>query len=176
LPNCCPPENRRRAFLACLPGLALCAGPTAAAPTRVEPFDAESWAEWPRQVTARNQPLMVVFSATWCAVCPQLIDRLAADPRRRRRGVPLWVVMTDLAPGENDARLLASPHYHVADRLLAHRPRPPSRTPGCAAPWPAEGHRHVCQITSAGGGKLVSASSPVAGVVEIHEMSMDGNT
>jgi hypothetical protein len=32
------------------------------------------------------------------------------------------------------------------------------------------------KITSATGGKLVSASSPVAGVVEIHEMSMDGNT
>jgi hypothetical protein len=32
------------------------------------------------------------------------------------------------------------------------------------------------KITSANGGKLVSASSPVAGVVEIHEMSMDGNT
>jgi copper(I)-binding protein len=32
------------------------------------------------------------------------------------------------------------------------------------------------QITSARGGKLVSGSSPVAGVVEIHEMSMDGNT
>ena len=31
------------------------------------------------------------------------------------------------------------------------------------------------QITSAGGGKLVSASSPVAQVVEIHEMVMDGN-
>lgn len=31
------------------------------------------------------------------------------------------------------------------------------------------------QITSTAGGKLVSASSPVAGVVEIHEMSMDGN-
>ena len=30
-------------------------------------------------------------------------------------------------------------------------------------------------LTSAGGGKLVSASSPVAGVVEIHEMSMDGS-
>lgn len=29
-------------------------------------------------------------------------------------------------------------------------------------------------ITSTGGGRLVSASSPVAGVVEIHEMSMDG--
>ncbi len=30
-------------------------------------------------------------------------------------------------------------------------------------------------ITSAKGGKLVSASSPVAGVVEIHEMAMEGN-
>ena len=31
------------------------------------------------------------------------------------------------------------------------------------------------QITSKAGGKLVAASSPVAGVVEIHEMAMDGN-
>jgi copper(I)-binding protein len=31
------------------------------------------------------------------------------------------------------------------------------------------------QIVSAGGGKLVSAASPLAGVVEIHEMAMDGN-
>jgi len=31
-------------------------------------------------------------------------------------------------------------------------------------------------ITSAGGGKLLSASSPAAGVVEIHEMKMDGST
>lgn len=31
------------------------------------------------------------------------------------------------------------------------------------------------QITSATGGKLVSASSPVAGLVEIHEMKMEGN-
>lgn len=32
------------------------------------------------------------------------------------------------------------------------------------------------QITAPGGGKLLSASSPAAGVVEIHEMSMDGST
>ena len=32
------------------------------------------------------------------------------------------------------------------------------------------------QLTSVAGGKLVSASSPAAGVVEIHEMKMDGNT
>lgn len=31
------------------------------------------------------------------------------------------------------------------------------------------------RITSAGGGRLVSGSSPVAGVVEIHEMAMDNN-
>lgn len=31
------------------------------------------------------------------------------------------------------------------------------------------------QLTSTGGGKLVSASSPVAGIVEIHEMAMEGN-
>ena len=31
------------------------------------------------------------------------------------------------------------------------------------------------QITSVAGGKLVSVSSPVAGVVEVHEMTMDGN-
>jgi hypothetical protein len=32
------------------------------------------------------------------------------------------------------------------------------------------------QISSAAGGKLLSASSPAAGVVEIHEMAMDGTT
>lgn len=31
-------------------------------------------------------------------------------------------------------------------------------------------------ITSAKGGRLVSASTPVAGLVEIHEMKMDGDT
>lgn len=32
------------------------------------------------------------------------------------------------------------------------------------------------QVTSAKGGRLVSASTPVAGVVEIHEMRMEGST
>lgn len=32
------------------------------------------------------------------------------------------------------------------------------------------------QLSSAQGGKLVSAASPAAGIVEIHEMAMDGNT
>jgi VCBS repeat-containing protein len=32
------------------------------------------------------------------------------------------------------------------------------------------------KITSASGGKLVAASSPAAGVVEVHEMAMEGTT
>lgn len=32
------------------------------------------------------------------------------------------------------------------------------------------------QLNSAAGGKLISVSSPAAGVAEIHEMKMDGNT
>jgi hypothetical protein len=32
------------------------------------------------------------------------------------------------------------------------------------------------KITSVAGGKLVAGSSPIAGVVEIHEMSMEGST
>ena len=45
---------------------------------------------------------------------------------------------------------------------------------GTVAPQKATGA--FMQITSATGGKLVSASSPAAGVVEIHEMAMEGNT
>ena len=44
---------------------------------------------------------------------------------------------------------------------------------GTVAPQKATGA--FMQITSAQGGKLVSAQSPVAGVTEVHEMAMDGN-
>ena len=44
---------------------------------------------------------------------------------------------------------------------------------GTVAPQKATGL--YAQITSAQGGRLVSVSSPVAGVVEIHEMKMDGD-
>ena len=44
---------------------------------------------------------------------------------------------------------------------------------GTVAPQKATGA--FMQITSAQGGKLVSAQSPVAGVTEVHAMAMDGN-
>ena len=44
---------------------------------------------------------------------------------------------------------------------------------GTVAPQKATGL--YAQITSTQGGRLVSVTSPVAGVVEIHEMKMDGD-
>ncbi len=44
---------------------------------------------------------------------------------------------------------------------------------GTVAPQKTTGM--FAQLTSASGGRLVSAASPVAGLVEIHEMSMDGS-
>lgn len=44
---------------------------------------------------------------------------------------------------------------------------------GTVAQQPASGA--FMQITSTAGGKLLSVSSPVAGVSEVHEMSMEGN-
>lgn len=122
--HCSTPDPRRRRWLArCLPLPLLLLGSAAAqagaAPRRVEPFDAGTWQALRREVEARRQPLLVVFSATWCSICPEAIVRLADDPRRQRARVALVVVVTDLAPGDDDARLLAAPHYARASRLLA---------------------------------------------------------
>ncbi|MBI5255498.1 MAG: hypothetical protein HY855_03285 [Burkholderiales bacterium] len=100
--------------LAGLPGL-----PARAAPRTVEPFDADTWRALRAEVEARRQPMLVAFSATWCGVCPEVLSQLAQDPRRLHSGVPLLVVISDLAPGEADARLLATAHHAQADRVLA---------------------------------------------------------
>jgi hypothetical protein len=95
------------------------AAPAHAAPAEIDAFDADTWAALQRQAASDGKPLLVVFSATWCAVCPEVITRLADDPRRARAQVPLLVVLADVSPGDADARLLASAHYRRADRLLA---------------------------------------------------------
>jgi hypothetical protein len=147
LSNCTRPDARRRALLAFGAAWAL---PAASAPARVEPFDAGTWAALQREVNGRRKPMLVVFSATWCAVCPDVIERLAGDTRRTRAGVPLLVVLADVAPGEADARLLASAHYRRADRLLAfdgpnaairHAVDPQWRGVSPAVAWLAPGER-----------------------------------
>ncbi len=113
---------RRRSGLAVL-GLLLAAAAASAeagatGPAQVESFNAQGWSALRAQVERQRRPALVVFSATWCSVCPGHIQSLAADARRQRHGVPLWVVLTDAAPGEADARLLATPHLRLADRVL----------------------------------------------------------
>lgn len=93
--------------------------PVQAAPRVVEPFDAATWQRFKDDARLRGRPRLVVFSATWCAVCPGVVERLAQEPRRRRAGADLVVVMIDVAPGEADASLLGAGHHALADRLLA---------------------------------------------------------
>lgn len=85
----------------------------AAAPARVEPFGADTWkrlqAELPR-------PGLVVFTATWCPTCPEVLRKLADVRRANRLASPLVVVVMDT---DDEPALLADPHYRVADRLFA---------------------------------------------------------
>lgn len=113
--NSSRPDPGRRACFA----LALAPWGVSAAPPGIEAFGIGTWAGLQAQVGAQRRPALVLFSATWCAICPQAILRLARDPRRLAARIPLWVVVADVAPGEDDARLLAAAHYRAADRLLA---------------------------------------------------------
>jgi hypothetical protein len=123
LSNCFSPETWRRGLAALALALSLAAAwvprPAIAAPTSVEPFDAEVWHSMQAGAKTGHRARLVVFSATWCAVCPGVINQLADDPRRTRAGVPLVVVLTDVGPGEADTKLLATPHYQRVDRLFA---------------------------------------------------------
>lgn len=87
--------------------------PAAAAPARVEPFGADTWkrlqAELPR-------PGLVVFTATWCPTCPEVLRKLADVRRANRLASPLVAVVMDT---DDEPALLADAHYRVADRLFA---------------------------------------------------------
>ena len=74
--------------------------------------------------------------------------------------------------------MVASPKAEFSTTLAVFRPTPGSassaeRVRGTVAQQKASGL--FVQLTSAQGGRLVSASSPLAGSVEIHDMAMDGN-
>jgi hypothetical protein len=97
--------------------LALLAGwQAAAAPLAVEPFDR---ATWPALQGAMKKPTLVVFSSTSCGNCPAVMEQLSLELRRRKLDASLMAVVTDVAPGEADAQLMAQHHYRVAERLFA---------------------------------------------------------
>ena len=87
-----------------------------AAPARVESFKVSTFKELQATTTV---PTVVIFSATWCPNCPSVIKTLATEIKRSKRKAAMIAVITDVAPLESDAILLAHPHYRQCDRLFA---------------------------------------------------------
>lgn len=100
---------------ACIVG-ALLGAPATAAPRAVEAFGTDTWQSLQGSV---KQPTVVVFTATWCATCPQVMEDLVADMRQRKLKAAVVAVVMDVAPGEKDAALVRNAHYKLADRLFA---------------------------------------------------------
>lgn len=101
-------------------------------PHQVEPFDAATMATWRTTLT---RPTWVVFTATWCAVCPAVIadiQRVAHEHPRRPR---VWAVVIDVAPGDDDARLLSHEYLRHTDRLLAFDGIPAAIRHGVDPSW-----------------------------------------
>ncbi len=94
---------------------ALSASPALSAePRRIEPFD---HATWQRLQAELPRPAAVVFTATWCANCPEVLRRLAEVRRVNGLSSPLVVVVV-VIDGDGHPKLLDEPHYRAADRLF----------------------------------------------------------
>lgn len=86
-----------------------------AAPTRIEPFTAPTWSEFQ---SALPRPMAVVFTTTDCAYCPDAIEQLAREIRRRPAQTPIRLIVV-VMDGAGQPELLRDPHYRPADRLFA---------------------------------------------------------
>lgn len=86
------------------------------APLAVEAFDGQVFSLWRSSV---RRPTWVAFTATWCAVCPAVIADLQRAARAHPHKPEVWTVVVDVAPGDDDARLLREPHLRQSDRLYA---------------------------------------------------------
>lgn len=83
-----------------------------AEPTKVESFDAASWARLQKDLP---RPSAVVFTATYCASCPAVLAKLAdALAQGSAKGDVVAVVIDEAAERE----LLESAHYAHASRLF----------------------------------------------------------
>lgn len=110
--------NREWAALALA---ALITWPTAqAAPAQVEPFDAKAW----QAIQSSKQPAVLVFSTTDCAHCPAVFKQVGQQIRQRQLKASLVAVVMDMAPGDDDAGLVASQHHHPSDRVMAFAGQP----------------------------------------------------
>jgi hypothetical protein len=86
----------------------------ATAPLTLHAFDAQSWAALQRQLP---RPAIVVFTTTDCAHCPAVVEKIDQIRRSRQPQAMLVTVIMDISP--DDADQLESPHYRLADRVMA---------------------------------------------------------
>jgi hypothetical protein len=84
------------------------------APLTLHAFDAQSWAALQRQLP---RPAIVVFTTTDCAHCPAVVEKIDQIRRGRQPQAMLVTVVMDIGP--DDADQLESPHYRLADRVMA---------------------------------------------------------
>jgi thiol-disulfide isomerase/thioredoxin len=83
-----------------------------AAPLTVETFDATTWTHMQQELP---RPAIVVFTATYCASCPALLEHISNKLQERGLKTLIVAVVID----EADKReLLTSEHYGLASRLL----------------------------------------------------------
>jgi hypothetical protein len=141
--------------------LLACAG-AQAAPAAVEAFDAPAWKQL-RSSPAR--PTVVVFTATYCAYCPAVLEQMAREIRQRRLDASLVAVVIDAAPGEADRALLADRHYRGADRLFAFSGSPQALRYAVNPQWPGGVTPYVAFLGPQSGPAWV-AGAPAAKDVE----------
>lgn len=110
--SCLSLLERRVRRLALLFGLLANVVPAGAAPSAIQPFGAQTWAELGRSPA---RPLVVVFSTTDCGHCPKVIEGLADELGKARARSRLAVVVMDGAGQEETLR--GDRHYRRADAL-----------------------------------------------------------
>ena len=133
----------------------------AAAPVRVETFDARTWQALQGSLTARTA---VVFTTTDCAYCPGVLRQLADEIRKRRLDATLVAVVMDVAPGEVDAQLLDDPHHRGVDRLLAFSGQAPALRHSVNPAW--RGVTPYIALLVPGAAPKWVTGPPSAGVLE----------
>jgi hypothetical protein len=91
--------------------LALCVASSAYAERPIEPFDQSTWSSLQKGLP---RPAAVIFTATYCSTCPQVLGQLAAVLRDKHVDAPLIAVVIDGAESE----ALDLEHYALAQRIF----------------------------------------------------------
>jgi hypothetical protein len=126
-------RNPRRLHQTAL-GLLLATAATIAlaAPPRVEAFDKPAWESLKAGV---RKPTVVLFTATYCAVCPAVFDQVSRVIASKHLNLDLVGVVIDRSPGEDDAGLLVNTHLRQTSRLFAFDGNPQALRYAVDANW-----------------------------------------